>query len=274
MMTRWLAVAALALAACDAELVSAIGPAQLVDPDDDCAAGSAGECGHEATECGDKRSTNERKRVRTKRRPPPTLTIPKATREFVWARDQGRCRVPGCRATRNLACHHIEFRALGGDHDEQNLTLICAGHHTLLHDGLLVITGRAPDQLVFKRDGRMLVDARSAAELEVGNTLRERARGQHRTVDEAHAIARHARNQPARTSRFEDVVVREHAKQALMQLGFKARAARAAVEAACAHVGADADVASIVKAALQRTEPSHTTTSLRRTMSALAQLRP
>jgi Holliday junction resolvasome RuvABC DNA-binding subunit len=43
----------------------------------------------------------------------------------------------------------------------------------------------------------------------------------------------------------------EHAKQALMQLDFKAKAARAAVDAACAHVGADADIPTIVKTALQ-----------------------
>jgi len=42
----------------------------------------------------------------------------------------------------------------------------------------------------------------------------------------------------------------EHAKQALMQLGFKARAARAVLEEACAHVGADADIPTLVKAAL------------------------
>ena len=37
-----------------------------------------------------------------------------------------------------------------------------------------------------------------------------------------------------------------------MQLGFKPRAARAALEEVCAHVGADADVASLVKTALDR----------------------
>jgi hypothetical protein len=51
-------------------------------------------------------------------------------------------------------------------------------------------------------------------------------------------------------SRFENVVMVEHAKQALMQLGFKARAARSALQEVCAHVGAGADVASLVKAVL------------------------
>ncbi|HEY5949574.1 MAG TPA: hypothetical protein VIV40_28965, partial [Kofleriaceae bacterium] len=36
---------------------------------------------------------------RMTRRQRRSLTIPKATRDLVWRRDQGRCRVPGCRAT-------------------------------------------------------------------------------------------------------------------------------------------------------------------------------
>jgi Holliday junction resolvasome RuvABC DNA-binding subunit len=154
----------------------------------------------------------------------------------------------------------------GGDHDAPKIILICDGHHKLLHQGLLVITGYAPDHLVFKRDGRLLVDGRSAAELEAGDALREQTRMQRdaeprarehelttqRNVGDSHALVRHGRNQHATRNRFDDVVKLEHAKQALMQLGFKARAARSAVEAACAHVGAGADVATIVKAALQQ----------------------
>ncbi len=159
-----------------------------------------------------------------------TPNIPQRIRNLVWARDRGRCRVPGCRATRCLDVHHIRPRSEGGDHDPANLVVLCSGHHKLHHAGLLSIRGRAPDQLVFMRDGKVLVDARSPEQTNASEVLR----------------------QQAVTSRFADVTRREHAKQALVQLGYKSRAAGAAVDEASAHVGSDADVGTIVKAALAR----------------------
>jgi Holliday junction resolvasome RuvABC DNA-binding subunit len=212
----------LALAACDAEVVAAIRAAELVDGDDAVPRTKDG-------------------KVRTKRRPPPTLTIPKATRDFVWQRDHGSCRVPGCRATRNLTFHHLEFQCQGGDHAPENIILICDGHHKLLHDGLLTITGRAPDELTFVRNGTQLIDARAASELDAASSLR----------DQAKAAANDRARLATRGGRFEHVVKIEQVKQALVQLNFKARAARAAAEAACAHVGADADIGMLVKAALE-----------------------
>ncbi len=160
----------------------------------------------------------------------PTSDIPEATRKRIWTRDRGRCCVPGCRATRHIDIHHLLARLLGGTHDEWNLVLLCSGHHKLLHEGILAITGRAPEELIFIRDGKRLVDARSDAELDdvsVGSL------------------------RPAPRSRFADVTKLVHAKQALRDLGFTARAARAALEEASAHVGADADVPQLVRAALQ-----------------------
>jgi Holliday junction resolvasome RuvABC DNA-binding subunit len=236
----------LELAACDAELVRALGPAQL--PTDGGAA-LASATDDAATIV---RRTKDGK-VCTKRRPPPTTTIPKATRDFVWARDCGRCRVPGCRATRNVAAHHIRFRSQGGDHDPENIVLLCDCHHKLLHAGLLTITGRAPDALTFMRDGKRLVDARSPTEIATADQLR------------AHATADRAETRAATNgNRFDDVVKMEHAKQALMQLGFKARAARTALDEACAHGGADADVAMLVRTVMSQQredrEPSQSTT--------------
>ncbi len=46
------------------------------------------------------------------------------------------------------------------------------------------------------------------------------------------------------------VVTLEHATQALVQLGYKRRAARRALEDSRAHVGTDADVQTLVKAVL------------------------
>ncbi len=156
--------------------------------------------------------------------------IPQRIRNLVWARDRGRCRVPGCRATRCLDVHHIRPRSEGGDHDPANLVVLCSGHHKLHHARLLSLSGRAPDQLVFMRDGNVLVDARSPGQTNASEALR----------------------QQAATSKFADVTRREHAKQALMQFGYKARAAGAAIDEVIAHVDSDADVGTIVKAALAR----------------------
>jgi Holliday junction resolvasome RuvABC DNA-binding subunit len=224
--------AAVSLATCDAELVRELGPAVLANG----ASGDLVDAGDDARcdAVGSKHSG-----VKTKRRPPPTLTIPKATRDFVWARDHGRCRVPGCRATRNLACHHLEFQSHGGDHDAANIVLLCDGHHKLLHDGLITVTGRAPDELVFMRGGKRLVDGRSRVAITADERVRNEVAG---------SVGVHE----TKRSRFEDVVMFEHAKQALMQLGYKARVARAALNEVCAHVGADTEVAALVKAVLDR----------------------
>jgi hypothetical protein len=250
---QWVEIAApdVELAACDAELVSAPAPAEVSMGTERGSASTVATVDIVGQSTGASAATamsSRPKRVPTNRRPPPTLSIPKATRELVWSREHARCCVPGCRATRNLACHHLEFRSRGGDHDPSNLVLICDGHHKVLHEGLLVIRGRAPDQLTFIRDGKRLVDARCATPADA--CCATPVDGEH--TAQSHAIARHVGAGAANRNRFDDVVKLEHAKQALMQLGFKARAARAAVDAACADLGTDADVSSIVKAALQR----------------------
>ncbi|NVB83508.1 MAG: HNH endonuclease [Kofleriaceae bacterium] len=70
-------------------------------------------------------------------------TVTKRMREQVFARDHGRCQVPGCRATRNLDIHHIISQADGGPHEMWNLLVLCSGHHAAHHAGLISITGRA-----------------------------------------------------------------------------------------------------------------------------------
>jgi hypothetical protein len=85
--------------------------------------------------------------------PAPTLTIPVRTRAAVLARDHHRCTVPGCRSTRGLELHHIQWRSRGGDHRPRNLTCLCAHHHAAVHHGHLRITGEAPHALRFERAG-------------------------------------------------------------------------------------------------------------------------
>jgi hypothetical protein len=79
-----------------------------------------------------------------------TSTVTPRIRAQVFARDHHRCTVPGCRSARNLDVHHIVEQALGGKHELWNLTLLCSGHHSALHAGLLTMTGQAPYQIEFR----------------------------------------------------------------------------------------------------------------------------
>jgi hypothetical protein len=73
------------------------------------------------------------------------------TVRFVHRRDHNRCTVPGCRSACFLEIHHIVPRDAGGDHEPENLTLLCDGHDRLHHEGKLAITGKAPHQLIFAK---------------------------------------------------------------------------------------------------------------------------
>jgi hypothetical protein len=53
-------------------------------------------------------------------------TIPPAVRRAVLARDQQRCRVPGCTHATFLDVHHIRPRSEGGSNDPANLIGICS----------------------------------------------------------------------------------------------------------------------------------------------------
>ncbi len=77
-------------------------------------------------------------------------SIPAATRRKVFVRDKHRCTVPNCRSTRFLEAHHIKPRSEGGGHELSQITLLCDGHHVLLHEGVIAIRGTAPDHLVFE----------------------------------------------------------------------------------------------------------------------------
>jgi 5-methylcytosine-specific restriction endonuclease McrA len=92
-------------------------------------------------------------RVDGERPDAPTRTIPARTRTAVLARDQHRCSVPGCRSTRGLELHHIQWRSRGGDHRPRNLTTTCTHHHAAVHHGRLRVTGEAPHALRFERAG-------------------------------------------------------------------------------------------------------------------------
>jgi len=81
---------------------------------------------------------------------PVRKTVTDRLRRQVFARDHHRCTVPGCRSARNLDIHHVHYQVHGGLHEIWNLTVLCSGHHDLLHQGMLRISGKAPD-LTYER---------------------------------------------------------------------------------------------------------------------------
>ena len=158
---------------------------------------------------------------------------------------------------------------------------------------MLSITGQAPDALVFSRDGTPLVDARAPAETAACNELRARVKGveseraeaeraeaeraESKRAESKRAAAERAAAERAEgkrveservtvtssarkpaASRYASVASQIEARAALRKLGYQAGAAKEAVVRACAHVGADAEVATIVAKVLEldRSGPS------------------
>jgi hypothetical protein len=62
-----------------------------------------------------------------------TRAIPSAIRRALWIRDQG-CRFPGCMNQRYVHGHHIKHWLHGGGTSLDNLVLLCAWHHRLVHE--------------------------------------------------------------------------------------------------------------------------------------------
>ena len=56
-----------------------------------------------------------------------------ALREVLGTLDGERCRFPGCTRHRKLHAHHVVYWSDGGPTDLANLVLVCARHHTLIH---------------------------------------------------------------------------------------------------------------------------------------------
>jgi hypothetical protein len=183
----------------------------------------------------------------------PKRTMPKRTARLVLERAQHRCQVPGCRSSKHLTIHHIKFFSHGGTHHPSNLVVLCDGHHRLLHDDLLQITGRAPDRLTFTRTGTPM---RAMNDNDVASAQTLLAEGSGRAP---HAMTKHGpraanRRSPSKSSAGRPALSedpRALADQALRQLGFDAATAASAVEAACANLAADAELGVFIKEALR-----------------------
>lgn len=176
-------------------------------------------------------------------------TVPKKTVRLALERAQHRCQVPGCRSSKHLAIHHIVFRSQGGTNALSNLIVLCDGHHRVLHDGMLTITGRAPNELVFTRNGvplRALTDSAFVSARTLGDEHARHALSKHG----ARSVAQRPRTRASMTPALHDSA-RSLADQALRQLGFKAPIAARAVDAACEIVGENAELGALIKEALR-----------------------
>jgi hypothetical protein len=64
-----------------------------------------------------------------------TRTVPAALGRALRARDDARCRYPGCTHRHALDAHHIRHWADGGATRLSNLVLLCRTHHRQVHEG-------------------------------------------------------------------------------------------------------------------------------------------
>ncbi len=79
----------------------------------------------------------------------PALSARRSRSQRIRDRDGGFCRVPGCSRAADDA-HHRRFRSHGGGHQGVNLVSVCSfHHHRCIHEGRLVVRGRAPDGLLW-----------------------------------------------------------------------------------------------------------------------------
>ena len=221
-----------------------------------------------------------------------TATVTPRLRRQVLARDHHRCTVPGCRSARNLDLHHIRYQSEGGSHEIGNMTTLCAGHHQRLHEGALMIRGRAPDGLEFTwrapaaaasgqgqshggppegshaRDIAVPVEraqshrgrggrhrpaaATSLARDTTGAALAQRLPSMGAFPNDQETAVSRRGHQSSDASSVDDEVVVRDARDALTTAGYKPHEARRAVDEARSRVGPGATLEQLLREALRR----------------------
>ncbi|HMG55912.1 MAG TPA: HNH endonuclease signature motif containing protein [Kofleriaceae bacterium] len=194
--------------------------------------------------------------------------IPPSVARFVWHRDHGRCRVPGCRSARGLEIRHVVHRAHGGSHDASNLVLCCSSCHQSHHAGVLTISGTA-DQLEVGRPGHLAAaadDARNHAP-PIVPTSAHAGTADAATRTDAPAFADRTAHvgtaslaapvadltaHVGTTSRLNATILRTQARAALTGLGWKPAIASAAVSAAAAAQGSEFTLERLIFESLRR----------------------
>jgi hypothetical protein len=215
--------------------------------------------------------------------------IPPSVARFVWHRDGGCCRVPGCRSARGIELHHVVHRADGGSHEALNLILACSSCHGAHHAGRLTISGTA-DHLEVRRPGQptRAADARDVhakpsmnanasthetpavqaiqradAAAPIGVTAECVAESPEppeapELKDRAHVDAKGSTASDAnvpvgRPSKLDAAILRAQAKAALTGLGWKPALAHAAVASAtAASQGAELTLEQLIRESLRR----------------------
>ena len=190
--------------------------------------------------------------------------IPPSVVRFVWRRDGGRCRVPGCRSARALELHHLVHRADGGSHDASNVALICGSCHRSHHEGTLTITGTA-EHLDVRRPGQAISVVELGAHVDapvapiavtqpcahMGVPVGPSAEVQDRAQVEPVLLDNPgAREEPP--TQLDVAVRRAQTKGALIALGWKPAIASAAVATALATVGSHATLDQLIREALRQ----------------------
>ena len=120
--------------------------------------------------------------------------------------------MPGCRNRRFLDVHHLTRRVDGGTSEPDGLLLTCGAHHRAIHRGLLWVEGSPSTGLTFR-----------------------------------HADGTRYGNPPTPAV----VEAMRDAFSALRNLGYREKDCHRMLDRARAHVGSDADVPALVRAALQ-----------------------
>jgi hypothetical protein len=83
----------------------------------------------------------------------PLRSLTPQLRRLVFARDGGRCIVPGCKHWRFIDVHHVVPRAHRGPNRLENLACLCTAHHRAVHEGVLAIEGSATAGWVVRHAG-------------------------------------------------------------------------------------------------------------------------
>jgi hypothetical protein len=170
--------------------------------------------------------------------------IPPSVARFVWRRDGGRCRLPGCRSARGLELHHVVHRADGGSHDASNLVLACSACHQAHHAGALTISGTA-DHLEVRRRAELHVSAPATPLPTVPTAAHVGA------PTEPSYVTKPAPHVGA-ASTLDAAVLRAQTKDALVGLGWKPAIACAAVAAASTAMGPEVTLERLIFEALRQ----------------------
>jgi hypothetical protein len=176
-----------------------------------------------------------------------------STRRQVTRRDEGRCKLPGCRSTRCLEIHHIVARSLGGTHDADNLILICDSCHAALHRRI-TISGRASELVVTRRHAVTyeLEAAETSTESEIETAAVEDLMNSSTSIEQSAHVGTNdpQRGAPSRSGRLSREQLRVDARAGLVSLGYRPAEAGKAVDLALRRIG-DASLEELLREALR-----------------------